>query len=606
MELIPMKATFTPGEPVDIELVGAHGATIVQLWHLDRLVGEVSVGDGAVHRDRGAPAPARRHDPIGIDESLYKVGGVGEPGNLGEAGSLVNTATVGADGRVVAFDDVAEGGYAVLATDSIGTQAATAVDVLADPFLRPRYGFVAEFPPDGTAHALVDTTRRLHLNLIQFYDWAHRYAQLVPDTPEYLDPLGRRLSLHTVRELTAALGHVGSLAMGSAAVYAVGGVDWDDWKHAGLFKADGEPHRFPDDLLLVVDPSNPEWLKHFAADLRLAMVELGFDGFHLDSYGWPKRAYRADGTVCDLAEAFPILLEHLRSDVSSARLLFNNVNDFPTWSTTRTRQNGTYIEVWSPHTTLGHLGGLAERARAIRACPPPILAAYLTTYAAQPAQFADATARLTMATIFSHGATHLLNGAGGTVLVDPYYPKNHISGASTRRLMQTWYDFLVRYGDLLLDPGAVDVTRSYTGGINEDLIFSAPEGVRVSTDPEPGTVWVRVVRTRLGLVLHLINLSDQAETGWDTPKHPVTGVSGVRLRALKTLAMLPPRSATPDGDGALHPLPVDSVSARSERSEPRSANIGDSDATYDVLELPELGAWTMVVLPDPVTWPAAR
>ena len=413
MELIPTRATYAPDEPIEITVAGATEPVTVGLWHLDRLVGEVTGRDS------------------------------------------------------VSFDPPGLGGYGVTSGD-----AGTAVDVLADPLDRPRYGFVADFPAGHTPDALVDTARRLHLNMIQFYDWAHRYASLVPDTDDYIDPLGRRLSLAAVRGLTAALREIGSESMGYAAVYAVGGVDWEAWQHAGLFTAEGEPHRFTDDLLLVVDPSNESWMKHFAADLRQSMADVGFTGFHLDSYGWPKRAYRADGSVADLNDGFAALLEHLRDEVPDGRLLFNNVNDFPTWSTTRTRQDGTYIEVWAPHSTLAHIGGLVERARAFHRSRTPILAAYVTAYRDHPAEVADVTAQLTMATIFSHGGTHLLNGEGGAVLVDPYYPTNHAAAPTTQDMMRRWYDFLVRYGDLLLDPDAVDVTRSYTGGINEDLLFA--------------------------------------------------------------------------------------------------------------------------------------
>jgi len=191
-----------------------------------------------------------------------------------------------------------------------------------------------------------------------------------------------------------------------------------------------------------------------------------------------------------------------------------------------------------------------------------------------------------MSTIFSHGATHLLNGEGDRVLVDPYYPSNHDSAPGTREIMRHWYDFLVRYGDLLLAPDAVDVTRSYTGGINEEILVDAPEGVRFSTDAEAGSVWIRVVRNRFGLVVHLINLTGQDNTAWDAPKNPITPVGGVRLRVLRTLATLTPLVAAPGEDPALAELRV------------------EPDGRYDEIELPSLGPWTMIVLPDPAGWPA--
>ena len=42
----------------------------------------------------------------------------------------------------------------------------------------------------------------------------------------------------------------------------------------------------------LVDPAAPDWLAHFAADLAAATEQLGFDGFHLDQYGYPKWATR--------------------------------------------------------------------------------------------------------------------------------------------------------------------------------------------------------------------------------------------------------------------------------------------------------------------------
>lgn len=543
MKLIPTKATFAPSESIEVEFIDESAERsrdlALQLWHLDRLVETVPIVDGWAR-----------------------------------------------------FDAQQVGGYSLAAvdpTDPASPVATSALDVLNSPFDRPRYGFVAEFNAGRDPAGLSATVRGLHLNLIQFYDWAHRYAQLVPDTAEYLDPLNRPLSLATVRSMTAALAQAGSRSMGYAAVYAVGGIDWEAWKDAGLFKTDGEPHRFTDDLLLVVDPANERWMKHFIDDLRRAIEEVGFDGFHLDSYGWPKRALRADGTVCDLNEAFPRLLERIRTDLPSSQFMFNNVNDFPTWSTTKTDQDATYIEVWAPHTTLGHLGGLIDRARGFGSATPPILAAYLSVYAHAPVASADDAARFVMATIFSHGGTHLLNGESDTLLVDPYYPKNHLAEASTKLLMSNWYDFLVRYGDLLLATEAIDVTRSYTGGINEDLIFIAPDGVRISTDPEPSSIWVRVVRTNLGLVVHLINLSDQTEIAWDTAKHPVIWTTGVRLRMLKTLGLRPPMVADPDANPSLQQIPL----------------IDDGSA-YDEIELPELGVWTMLVLPDPLHWHTGR
>ncbi len=80
MELLPAKATFAPGEHIVVEARGGSGT--VRLLHLDRVVAEADVQDGTV-----------------------------------------------------AFPPQPEGGYGI---DADG--GSTALDVLADPLTRPRYG----------------------------------------------------------------------------------------------------------------------------------------------------------------------------------------------------------------------------------------------------------------------------------------------------------------------------------------------------------------------------------------------------------------------------------------------------------------------------------
>ena len=46
-----------------------------------------------------------------------------------------------------------------------------------------------------------------------------------------------------------------------------------------------------------------------------------------------------------------------------------------------------------------------------------------------------------------------------------------------------YYDFAVRYGDLLFDARGIDVTRTEVGGVNQELEIAAP--VAVSTDCAP-------------------------------------------------------------------------------------------------------------------------
>ena len=47
IELLPTKATYAPDQPVEVEVRGADGPTVVSLWQLARQVDEVVVPAGS-------------------------------------------------------------------------------------------------------------------------------------------------------------------------------------------------------------------------------------------------------------------------------------------------------------------------------------------------------------------------------------------------------------------------------------------------------------------------------------------------------------------------------------------------------------------------------
>jgi dextranase len=404
------------------------------------------------------------------------------------------------------------------------------LQVADDPLQRLRYGFVADYRPGRDVEALRDTVRRLHLTGVQFYDWAYRHADLVGGGEEYEDPLGQAISLTTVRRMVGALHEVGALALGYAAVYGVGNAQWARWQDLALLDPGGAPYALGD-FLRLVDPAAPRWLDHFTADLRAAVERLGLDGFHLDQYGYPKLAVRPDGAVVDLAASLDVVIRAVRDSLPDARVVFNNVNDFPTATTARAPQDATYVEVWPPQVTLGSLAAIVLRARAVAPSRPVVVAAYQQVYTTAPADVADRAAGLTLATLASHGATQLLVGEADRLLVDPYYVRNHVMQASTAAMLRRWFDFIVEHDELLFDPDAVDVTASWVGPYNGDLDVSYARH-EVTEQPVPGAVWRRVVQVGGRLVVHLVNLAGQADQLWDAPRQPPAelGVGTLRVR----------------------------------------------------------------------------
>ncbi|HTR96210.1 MAG TPA: glycoside hydrolase family 66 protein [Trebonia sp.] len=502
--------------------------------------------------------------------------------HLGEPSGQV---TVRADG-MASLGLLPAGGYGVELTASGSVLARTALQVADNPRAVLRYGFVVDYRPGRDLAGFTDNLRRLHLTGVQFYDWAYRHADLLGGGDEYRDALGQPVSLAEVRALIHACHQVGSDALGYAAVYAAGPHEWPAWEHDALLTPTGKPYGLGD-FLFLVDPAAGDWLAHFTADLSAATA-LGFDGFHLDQYGYPKRAHRPDGTQVDVAASFTTMLDRVRGAVATARLVFNNVNDFPTWATASAPQDAVYIEVWAPHTGLEHLAQVATRARAMAAGKPVVIAAYQHVYDSAPAAASDLATALTMATLFSHGATHLLCGEADRILVDPYYVRNHVAEPSTWDLLHRWYDFLVEHDELLTAPGITDVTGSYAGAYNDDLDVSYASRADVTVTHSAGAdrVWRRITQVEDRLIMHLINLVGQDDTAWDSPRQPPPDLGAGTLRIRRAGPGLP-RVRVADPDRQPHLIDVDVT----------------VDGDYASATLPAPHLWQLVVI-DPMSSPS--
>ncbi|HEX3680089.1 MAG TPA: glycoside hydrolase family 66 protein, partial [Galbitalea sp.] len=253
----------------------------------------------------------------------------GSPGELTvwRLGSeVLRTRHDGAEAVTVGW--LPEGSYGVEYTTG-SAMVRTAVEVTSNPRRRMRYGFVVDYSPDRDLTGVSDNIRRLHLTDVQFYDWAYRHADLLGGGDDYSDALGQPVSIATVHGLIEAMRAVGARSLGYAAVYAVGPDEWPTWSHRALLTATDEPYALGD-FLFLVDPAAPDWLTSFTGQLHASVAARGFDGFHLDQYGYPKRAVRADGEAVDVARSFVTMIGAVRKALPKQQLVFNNVNDFPT------------------------------------------------------------------------------------------------------------------------------------------------------------------------------------------------------------------------------------------------------------------------------------
>lgn len=422
-----------------------------------------------------------------------------------------------------------EGGYSVAWSD--GTQSlSSSFEVLNDSWERLRYGFVAEFSDAVVTENYQKWAQKLHLTAIQFYDWAWKHEIVTTEKTHYDDPLGQEISTSKIKELISAYNEIGATSCGYVAVYAVDLDGWTRWKQVGLYDSNGVPYQLGDDFLRIVDPADPEWLAHLINQLRKAS-EFGFPAFHLDQYGYPRIAMKLDGSRVDLAEQFPLMLNEIVKQVPESRHIFNNVNDYPTWNTTKTNQDATYIEVWDPHSTFGTLANLVTKTRELNSRKPIILSAYLKPFGELTTEGdlpkALSAFELTCASITSGGASHLVLGGDGRVLYHAYYVTNFLATGSALDIFQKYYDFIVAAGDLLYDPTRVDVSRIDAFGVNTEIQFASE--TPHSPEALPQNLWIRVFRGKTGITIHIINLLDQTDAIWNEFKNPIVSTTSLSI-----------------------------------------------------------------------------
>ncbi len=423
-------------------------------------------------------------------------------------------------------------GYEVVVDLLVGDErvaARTALLAIDAWWQAPRYGFLSEFAPNEPRAAEVRELAKFHVTVVQCYDWMYRHYRFLPPDDAFVDAMGRPLSLRTVSERVAACHLYGMAALAYGAVYGAEPEfvrDRPDWV---LQDAKGADLSLID-LFTINDlrPGAP-WREHILSEFERCVEHVGFDGIHMDQYGFPKWSYDTSGDAVDLATIFPGLIDEVARRVATKRdgaaVLFNAVNNWPIEEVAPSDQAAVYIEVWPPHERYGDLVDLIRRARDLSR-KHAILAAYLEPFR-EGGSGAEASALLATAVIASAGGHHLLLGEGDGVLRDPYYPNHGRLDTSFVPRLRRYYDHTAAFHDSLAAADLRDVTTSFTTGINTEItVVDAP----VSTRPVPDGVWITVRQRGSRFVINLVNLVGVGDDRWNVAKVQPAAQRGLTLR----------------------------------------------------------------------------
>ena len=469
----------------------------------------------------------------------------------------------------------------------------TAFDLKDTDHSMIRYGFLSDFCSEDRQkmQSSLDFLAEFHMTHVQFYDWTYRHHEYKADTDVYLDTMGKEIDLNLVKDEIQGCRERGMYSLGYGAVYAAGQEYLNQNPSHVLRDFDGTPYNLIDRFYIMDIRSGSLWRKCLMKQYQYASENVGFDGIHMDTYGFPKRAFVQDESeLCEvsLENDFPDLIEETRNTLGDqAQLIFNNVGNWPVDATGPAPQNAVYIEVWDPYDSYSHIRQIILSAGQYGL--PVILAAYLAPFRLEEnhgGMRALYSALILHSVIVSLSASHLLLGEGGTVLTQGYYNDYSPLREDERLLLKKYYDFQVRCCDFFYKSDLVDISETHTAGENREYFFS---GAPVSADGRPGTVWT-IVRECAGMkLISLINLCGQSDSIWNRGKNTPETVENFNMQVPMDGAVSSIFYTSPDFDSlTARKLPVNKI--RNER--------GPSIK----IELKNLPLWSVVVIRQDRKW----
>ncbi len=333
---------------------------------------------------------------------------------------------------------------------------------------RPVHGFATSFEDDDVEE-IVTWHRALRTTVVQIYDWMSSYTAPLGDAGDWKDPSNRPVSLTALRALASELGSMGAVTHAYAPIYAVG----NDFASANpetlLYEDNGQAIRFLDQIV-IANPGNVQWQQHFVSAYGRAMDAVGFDGLHVDTYGYPRLAFDWNGAPVDMRAAYESFLNFLREARPDDLISFNQVNGVPSAAKLPGGPWFRYCEIWPPNVSWRHFEGLLDRSSGAAGVVPthrdsePIVRGSLACYPPvwsvnSPTVLDDESSRegslrtvlLTDAIATMLGTSALIFGDKSAALCDPYYPKNARLTADEAATVIRWRRFALRCRDLFID-----------------------------------------------------------------------------------------------------------------------------------------------------------
>ena len=495
--------------------------------------------------------------------------------------------------------------------DTVVLRYSGALDVSDRWYNAPRYGFLTDafsWESAEESNRILDELNKFHINIVQFQDWQYKHDDVLKEedgvySEFYQDFSTRWLSLSVLKNKIRAANQRNMWTMAYDLLY-------------GELKPIGAPSAYPQDgvyldaaatipdthdlsgwgvQIYVMNAGDTDWRSRIYPEFKEAIREVGFRGIQLDQLGTWGGRWDAFGNVLDYSTHYRDFIDGAKAAIREVdpegAVAFNSVDVGQLWSNAQSNTDILYDETWGPWT----YNDLRTRIRLIQQNAPGkqiVLPAYINynendTLVASNLPIDSPSALLANAAIYANGAFHLEMGESNVMLTQVYYPYHEPKMSdSLKGKMYAYYDFIVRYENLLFD-GATDVTTDAVTWTN------LAEGL--TTTGEVGKVW-SIVKTRPNeIMIHLINLVGINNDVWrDTMPSAPTVKTNFDLKYYTNSQVENVFITSPDTD-----------LCRMTELPGWSTGTDEPYGHYVYMTIPRLEYWNMVVIRTGTDYPAS-
>lgn len=477
------------------------------------------------------------------------------------------------DGTIKINAPLQTGGYGIDLKLEDGQTVSRGFSVLNHWTESPRYGFLTDFFPERCdIDRTMDYLAQFHINALQFYDWMYNYGDLVcEESEEYKDAWQRvRKISNSVLKTLIDKGHEKNIAsMAYVAVYACDKETAEEHPGWLLYKQnneDWEPVDFYKKILITNTLKDSGWTKFLLNECKKTL-EFGFDGIHLDQYGYPKdfeSFFVKDGKYVSYKTSQGFLeFINLLKQWTDAVVYFNYVDNWPKEIQSQAQTDAIYIEPWESCNTYEDLYGTILDAKERSNGKPVILASYIKGMMKNSILIADSVISIS-------GGRRLEIGEPMRVLSGPYFPGADVVDSKFLDTLRTYYDFQVRYEDLL----------------NGKFIDFPTELLKenFSVVPQNGKIWISIKKNPRGeFMVNLVNLTNARNSLWRNRRRTPQELRDIEITLPKQLLPLDGKFYFVTPDGML-------------KAEELQADILDTEVH---LAIPYLKYWSAVLVMPP-------